>query len=182
MKRLFLLSTPLMLLVACNTSATKSETASDTTSNRDTAAAVTYAYPVDYFSEYDKGDPSYAQTVLNLWKDYDHNTLEDHLDVFADTIRIEFRDGSIFQGTRDSLLAMMKKYRTPIDSVYSTVAVVETVKPKGKDVTWVSVWGTEYDIKKGKKDSVNLNENWMYDKNGKIAFMTQYAQKPPTGR
>lgn len=184
MKHLFFLSIPLIVFAACSSSTSNSNTAADSTkNNNDTAtAAVTYAYPVSYFSEYDKADPKHAQTVLDIWKDYDNNTFDNHHDAFADTVTIQFRDGTTLHGSRDSVFSMLKKYRTSLDSAYSTVAAVETIKPKGKDEIWVSVWGTEYDKLKGKQDSVALQEDWMFNKDGKIAFIMQYGRKLPAGR
>ena len=57
----------------------------------------------------------------------------------------------------------------------SSVEVVTTLKPKGKDETWVCVWGKEVDTHKdGKMDSTYLNENWMFNKDGKVAYMSQF--------
>lgn len=180
MKHLSFISLALCLFLACNTPANNGIATANNTATKDTAVA--YAYPVTYFSEYDKADPKYAQIILDIWKDYDNNTFANHRDAFADTVAMDFSNGSTFTGSKDSLLAMMNKYRSQHDAASSTVQVVETVKPKGKDETWVSVWGTEYDTDKGKKDSVHLNENWMFNKDGKIAYMTLLAQKPHVGK
>jgi len=75
------------------------------------------------------------------------------------------------------MLSATKAYRASLGTATSTVIAWTTIKPKGKDETWVIIWGKEVDEKNGKKDSVNLNENWMFNKDGKISFMTQYAQK-----
>jgi len=48
-----------------------------------------------------------------------------------------------------------------------------------KDETWVCVWGKETDTNsKNKVDSTYLQENWMFNKDGKISYMGQFAAKP----
>lgn len=182
MKQLSLAAYILCVLVACNT-ATNSSNTNDTTAMADTTAmteSVNYAYPVAYSSDFTIGDSKYAQTVLELWKDFDNNTFDNHKDAFADSVAMDFADGSSIKSTRDSVVNSAKAYRSGLKNVASSIDVVTTLKPQGKDETWVCVWGTEVDTHNGGKvDSVYLQENWMFNKDGKIAYMSQYAQKPP---
>lgn len=178
MKRAFFMAAAI-LFAACNSGNTNSTESAPT---KDTSASVsnaplTYAYTATYGSDFEIGDPKYAQIVLDLWKDFDNNTLANHKDVFADSVYVDFAEGGHFAGTRDTLISMMTAHRTSLGNVTDEVVAWTTIKPKGKDETWVIVWGKETDEKNGKKDSVNLNENWMFNKDGKISFMTQYAQK-----
>lgn len=180
MKKVIYAITAFSFFIACNSAETKStDTAANdsTNTNNETVMSLTYAYTPTYTADFELGDPKYAQTVLELWKDFDNNTLENHKDAFADSVYVDFAEGGHFAGTRDSLLSSLKAYRTSLGSATDEVVAWTTLKPKGKDETWVLVWGKEVDEKNGKKDSVNLNENWMFNKDGKIAFMTQYVQK-----
>lgn len=181
MKQLALIGTAFILLAACGTPDTKSADATASTDSSTVKAAsatpVTYAYTPSYSADFETADPKYAQTILELWKDYDNNTFENHKDAFADSVYLEFSDGSKFGGTRDSLLAMMKSYRTSLGTATSYPIAWTALRSKDKDETWVCIWGKEVDEKNGKKDSINLNENWLFNKDGKISFMTQYAQK-----
>jgi len=184
MKHVSLFSMALCLLTACSTPESKS-TETTTTGDSSTAtvaAPVTYAYAPSYSADFEVGDPKYAQTVLELWKDYDNNTLENHKDAFADSVYMDFTDGSNFAGTRDSLLIMMKGYRTSLGTAVSYPIAWTTLRSKDKNETWVCIWGKEVDEKNGKKDSINLNENWLFNKDGKISYMTQYSQKYKTGK
>ena len=180
MKKVSFVATALCLLAACNSGEPKSAdsaTTNDSAAATTTAAPLTYAYTPTYSGDFEIGDPKYAQTILDLWKDFDNNTFDNHKDAFADSVYLDFSGGDHFAGTRDSLISNMKAYRASLGTSTSTVIAWSTLKPKGKDETWVIVWGKEIDEKNGKKDSVNLNENWMFNKDGKISFMTQYAQK-----
>ena len=180
MKKVSFIVAALCLLAACNSGEPKSAdsaTTNDSAAATTTAAPLTYAYTPTYSGDFGIGDPKYAQTILDLWKDFDNNTFDNHKDAFADSVHIDFSEGGHFAGTRDSMLSATKAYRTSLGTATSTVIAWTTIKPKGKDETWVIIWGKEVDEKNGKKDSVNLNENWMFNKDGKISFMTQYAQK-----
>ena len=180
MKKLSISLFALCTLVACNTATTTSENATDTTAaSTSTNENVTYAYPVAYSADFEIGDPKYAQTVLELWKDFDNNTFDNHKDAFADSVFMDFADGSQLSASRDSIVAAAKGYRSSLKNVVSSVEVVTTLKPKGKDETWVCVWGKEVDTHTNNKvDSINLQENWMFNKDGKIAYMSQFSSKP----
>lgn len=167
------------MLVACNTAITSTNTAADTTSTTMSSNEnVTYAYPVTYSSDFTIGDSKYAQTVLELWKDFDNNTLDNHASEFSDSVAMDFPDGSTVKG-KDSAMSSAKAYRGSMKSVVSTVDVITTLKPKGKEETWVCIWGKGVNThNNGKTDSTYLQEDWMFNKDGKIAYMRQYAAKP----
>lgn len=184
MKQLMLAAFILCVLVACNTATTSSNT-KDTTTTTDTTAMnenVTYAYQIGYSSDFTIGDSKYAQTVLELWKDYDNNTFDNHKDAFADSVTMDLAGGtSLVNLPKDSVINSVKKYRSTLKNAVSSVEVLTTLKPKGKDETWVCVWGKEVDThNNNKKDSVNLNEDWMFNKDGKVVYMTQFQQQPST--
>ena len=87
--------------------------------------------------------------VLELWKDYDNNAFDNHKDVFADSVVNGFiLTESSINGPRDSIIASAKAYRSSLKNAVSSVEVVTTLKPKGKDETWVCVWGKEVDTHK----------------------------------
>ena len=180
MKQVSISLLALCFFAACNTATTSSEATNDTTaSTPSTNENVTYAYPVNYSSDFEIGDAKYAQTVLDLWKDFDNNTFDNHKDAFADSVKMEFPDGSQMNGPRDSIIAGAKAYRSSLKNVASSIDAVTTLKPKGKDETWVCVWGKEVDTHNNNKvDSIYYQENWMFDKDGKIAYMSQYSAKP----
>jgi hypothetical protein len=185
MKKLSLIACIACLFVACNTANT-STNSKDTMAATDTTAMsinenVTYAYPVSYSSDFAIGDSKYAQTVLELWKDYDNNTFDKDADDFSDSVSMDFPDGSTVKG-KDSAMTSAKTYRSSLKNAVSSVEAITTLKPNGKDETWVCVWGKEVDTHQdGKMDSIYLNENWMFNKDGKVAYMSQLMAKgaPP---
>jgi len=56
-------------------------------------------------------------------------------------------------------------------TIKSTVTAILPVKSTDKNEHWVSIWGSEISTdKKGKIDSVSLQESWRFNKDGKIKF------------
>ncbi len=179
MKQLTSAAFLLCVLVACNNATTstntKDSTAGDTTSSNQ---SITYAYPVEYASDFSIGNPKHSQSVLTLWKDYDNNTMDAHKDLFADSIEF-VSSGSDIKGSKDSVIKAISAYRNSFSSAVSSVSVVVSLKPKGKDESWVSIWGKEVDThKNGKADSIYLNENWMFNKDEKISYIEQLQEQP----
>ncbi len=173
MKQNFSILLAVLLFAACNNAAKESSTSKDST-----AAAVTLPYAVNYSSDFEIGDKKLAQTVLTAWKDYDNNTLQNSLGIFADSVTMFLADGTVFSGKKDSAIAFISKVRGSMTSATSSVDAVTVLKTKGKDDSWVCVWGKEVDVMKdGKKDSTLLNENWMFNKDGKVAVIRQLAAR-----
>ncbi|OIQ97455.1 hypothetical protein GALL_204650 [mine drainage metagenome] len=172
MKQALSVLVAVIFFTAC-TNSVKENTVKDST-----LAAVTLPYPVNYSSDFEIGDKKLAQSVLAAWKDYDNNTLQNSLGIFADSVMMFLADGTIFSGKKDSAIAFISKFRGSMTSATSSVDAVTVLKTKGKDDSWVCVWGKEVDVMKdGKKDSTLLNENWMFNKEGKVAVIRQFAAK-----
>ena len=168
----------IIALYACN-SDKKSET-TEVTSNDSTK--MDYAYKATYSSDFEMGNPKYAEAVLKLWKDWDNGDLSPSKDMFADSVEIYPRDGSRMVGPRDSIVAGAQQFRNSFTKVESVVHAFFPVRAKDKDEDWLCIWGTEYSTDKaGKIDSVNLQEIWRFNKQGKINLMAQHGQatKPP---
>src|ERR1700730_15145048 len=167
------------LLAACNNS--PKDEVSSVAPNRDSSAAaasenVSYPYTATYSSKFEIGDPKHAQTILNLWKDWDNNTLANSKNVFADSVSMYFWDGSMIHATRDSVLASAQKFRNTYTSVNSRVDAFTPLKSVDKNENWVAVWGMEtHTDKKGKVDSIGLHEVWRLNKDGKADLVYQFA-------
>ena len=172
-------------IVSCNSNPTP---AIETTGSADSASSsemqqdVAYAYPVGYSSKFKMDDPKNAQTVLNIWKAFDNGDLSSAKDYFADSVEMHFSDGSIVHSVRDSVIAEGQAYRNMFSAVSSSIDAIIALKSTDRDENWALVWGTERDTdKKGKVDSVHLQETWRFDKEGKADLMFQFSAKanPP---
>jgi len=182
-----LIVTSMAFFAACNNSTDKAKVESmksDTTASTATTTMpdINSPYAVTYSSKFEIGDPKNAETVLNLWKDWDNGNLMNSKNAFADTVSFHFSDGSMMHASRDSALAMAQKDRDGYASSVSTVDVVMSAKSTDKGDNWALIWGEErLTDKKGRKDSSALHEAWRLNKDGKVDVVYQFRAKltPP---
>jgi len=186
MKKILIIAST-VFFAACNSSGDKAKSDSmsagaDTTAS--TAAATTAMpainspYAVTYSSKFEIGDPKNAETVLNLWKDWDNGNLMNGKNSFADSVQFYFSDGSMMHASRDSVVTMGQKMRDNLTSSVSTIDAVMSVKSTDKNENWALVWGQErVTDKKGKKDSSAIQETWRLNKDGKVDLVYQFRKK-----
>jgi hypothetical protein len=122
------------------------------------------------------GKADYSKIILNAWKSYDNNTLDDIAVIISDTIKAILPDGTIIKG-KENFMSALKAYRGSFASVVSTVASCTTLKSPNvpeEDVT--VIWGTETDTKKdGTVQSVWLHELWFFNPQGKVTTFYQFV-------
>lgn len=134
-------------------------------------------YSPTYSASFEMGDSKHAEAVLTLWKDWDNGNLEPSKMLFADSVRFYTNDGSLITGPRDSAVAGAQNYRNMFSAVKSTLHAIFPIKSTDKNEDWVCIWGTEVNTdKKGKIDSVHLQETWRFNKDGKIDLLYQYSR------
>jgi len=139
----------------------------------------TMPYRADYSSQFVMGNPMHATRILELWKDYDDNTFQRHVDYYADTASFMTSDGMLFKG-RDSSLAMVSRYRSGLTNVKSTVDAWLPIRSTDRNEDWVAIWGTETNTdSQGKTTTSAIHELWKFNKDGKVASMRQYAAQQP---
>src|SRR4051794_17379016 len=88
-------------------------------------------YPVSYSSHFEIGKINHAKILLDLWKDFDNNTLEEGAHVFADHVRMDVCDGTFVEGSRAEFIAAMKSQRQTFTSFTSTINAIVSLSPKG---------------------------------------------------
>jgi hypothetical protein len=165
--------------VACNNDpkVESMTTGSDTASKKETAAPdVSYPYEIGYSAKFEIGDVQQAKKILDVWKDYDNGDVMAHKEYFADSVELHFPDGGMMHSVRDSVLAATNTWRKGYSDVHSRVDAVIPLKSVDKNENWVTVWGTEIHTMKGKTDSMDLQETWRFNKDGKIDFLLQYKR------
>lgn len=181
MRKIFLFTT-IAFLAACNSNADKSTTetpkASDSTSEK--KSDLTYPYTADYSSDFEMGDAKNAQTLLELYKNWDNNTLDNSKSAFADNDTMYFADGGMFAGSRDSLFIIANKMRGQMGNVVDSIHAWVPLRTRDKNEQWVAIWTREISTNaKGVKKSKELHEVWRFNNNGKINLVYQYEQQPP---
>jgi hypothetical protein len=160
-------------VVACN-SDQKTENAATTETATEKP---NYAYTAGYSSSFEMGKSKYSEAVLKLWKDWDNGDLSPSKDLFADSVQMYWRDGSVTHNVRDSIVDGAQQFRNTFSKVESRVDAFFPVRATDKGEDWVCIWGVEINTdKQGKVDSVGLQEIWRFNKDGKIDFMSQHGQ------
>jgi hypothetical protein len=140
----------------------------------------TYAYTADYSHNFEIGSTKNAQTLLQLYKDWDNNTLDNSKSSFADIDTMIFYDGTMFTGTRDSFFTVAKQMRSQMVTVVDSVHAWVPLRSKDQNEDWVLIWANEISTDaKGKRTSRQLHEAWRFNKEGKADKVYQYAQEPP---
>ncbi|MGN6401028.1 MAG: nuclear transport factor 2 family protein [Flavisolibacter sp.] len=124
------------------------------------------------------GNPVYAQKVMQAWKDYDNNTMDNMDDLIADDVVATFPDGSMVKG-RDNFVKMIRDYRNGFASVSSKIMACTTLKtPDDPEHEVVTIWGEETDTAAdGTVTKTHLNEVWFFNKQGKLTEFHQMAAK-----
>ncbi|PSL42378.1 hypothetical protein CLV51_11316 [Chitinophaga niastensis] len=181
MRKIYLFAA-ITFLVACTSSTDKSKTEAVKISDSDSAKqeSLTYPYTPGYSSDFEIGDAKKAQILLELYQNWDNNTLDNSKSSFADIDTMYFSDGTMFAGSRDSLFVVAKKMRGQMGSVVDSIHAWAPLRSKDRKEDWVLIWTREHSTdSKGKKTAKELQETWRFDKNGKINLMYQYAQLPP---
>src|SRR6185295_12433728 len=167
----------LFILVSCNSNQPTQTESAKPASDSVAVQNINSPYEIQYSSKFVMGNPKYAEGVLTLWKDFDNGNLSAHKDFFADSVEVILGTGAHMHSTRDSVIAAIQKYRNSLTAAVDRVDAVMAVKSTDKNEDWVLIWGMETDTyKSGKIDSVDLQETWRINKDGKADFFMQYAR------
>ena len=132
-------------------------------------------YTASYSSNFTMADPSYSEKILTLWKDFENNTLDNHADMFADTVTMMLTDGTMVKGKAENLSGA-KQFRGSVKNYKAALDAWVSLKSTDRNQNVVCVWGTEsYTDKDGKTVKTRLQEVWGFNKDGKIDLLIQYS-------
>lgn len=110
-----------------------------------------------------------------MYKAWDEGNLDVLKTTLADSVELYWGSGDIMKGPRDSIIASVKAYRDQYSSIKNTVHRFLSMKHKDTDEDWFIVWTKEVSAtKQGKVDSIELQENWRINKEGKTDLAYQY--------
>jgi len=139
--------------------------------------ATTLPFTATYSSSWEKGEAKNAEAVLALWKAWDDGNLLTSRKMFADSLRIYFKNGSEMDGSTDSVLKSAQMYRGTFATIKTSVAWWAPLKSTDKNENWVFICGTETSTdRQGKVDSVGLQESWRFNKDGKVDLVYQFGK------
>jgi len=177
MKRLSIVLVAASVLFACNNDK-KAEETSGKTEEKKESSPVTYAYAAGYSSDFSMGDATHGKIVLDLFKMWEENKVDDMKTLLADSVSIEFPDGNKFaDNTADSMINFAKQFRNQIKSIRVEFDGWMPVKSNDKNDNYVLTWSREYTTDmKGKADSSRMHAYFLI-KNNKIRSWSEFQQK-----
>jgi hypothetical protein len=172
-----LLFASLFILLSCNSNQPAQTEPVKPASDSMAVQNINSPYDIQYSSKFIMGNPQYAENILTLWKDFDNGNLSAHKEIFADSVQALLGSGASMHASRDTVLAAIQKYRNSLAKAIDRVDAVMAVRSTDKNEDWVLVWGMETDTyKNGKIDSVDLQETWRINKDGKADLLMQYMR------
>jgi hypothetical protein len=176
MKQLILL-TGLFIFIACGSNKDDTSlTASETTVDKKDSAAINYPMPTLYSPSWEAGDHKHVVTVMNIGKEWTENNFESFDKGFADSVSAYFASGDRWIGTRDSVVGLMKDFRMMYSDVKAEIHSVVPLRHRDTKEDWVCIWLKEITTTaQGKKDSIELQESWRLNSEGKVNLIYQYA-------
>jgi hypothetical protein len=167
------------LFAACNSTApaTTADSAKSSTDSASMAKDIQSPYAVVYSSKFAMDEPKNAETLLALWKSYESGNLSTSKDLIGDSIEVHLANGQMFRGSRDSAIVGIQAMRNAFSAVVCQINAIMAVKSTDKNEHWALIWGLEKDThKNGKVDSIELQETWRFNKDGKADLMYQFGQ------
>jgi uncharacterized lipoprotein NlpE involved in copper resistance len=171
MKKIFFTIGALVTLMACNNAANK--TATDVTSK---TSSVDLPVPVAYKGTVALGNNENIVTVMKWNTHMIAGRVDSAGALIADSMFVNLADGSSFSLSHDSAVAMLKGWRTGMDSANQKYVAAIAVDNTTAGDQWVIQWTDEtYYRAGGKNEHVLLSENYLL-KNGKIRQVNQYAR------
>jgi hypothetical protein len=164
--------------VACNSD---KEAKVQSMSTKDTTSVETINYPpVDNSIKFEIADPAITAQMLEVYKGWQDNNIDLMKKHLADTLTLVLSDGTMIFGSRDSVSTVMQHYRNDYTSVEPQYHSFVSLKSTDRNDTWFVMWYKEFQTDtKGKKDWVELQENWKLNQDGKVVALYQYAQSRP---
>jgi ketosteroid isomerase-like protein len=181
MKRLLIALVATAFLFACNNEK-KTDESSVKTEEKTESVAINYPYKPAYSSDFSVGDANHAKMVLDLYKMWEENKLDEMKALLADSVSIEFPDGNKFaDNTADSMINFAKQVRKQIASIKVEMDGWMPVKSNDKKDDYVLTYSRDYTTDaSGKKDSTRVHAYFLI-KNNKIRSWSEFQQKlaPP---
>lgn len=164
------------VFISCNSNEKKEATDAMTKTKPDSTMNMS-GYTPTYSASFEMGDPKQAEIVFMLWKAWENGDLTPAKTHFADSVEFYTADGSKIAGSLDSTFNTMQTYRNSFSKIGTAIHAIFPVKSTDKNENWVCVWGTEYQTdKNGKVDSIDVQETWRFNKNGKVDLMYQFMR------
>lgn len=176
MKHLLTVLIAALFLMACNNEKKTESTDKDEAKNEQ--ATMAYPYKAAYSSDFSMGNPNHVKTVLDLYKMWEDNKLEEMKTLLADTVSIDFSDGfKVKDITADSMINFARQFRSALSSVKVMFDAWMPVHVNDTKEDYVLVWSRDYNTDmSGKVDSLSMHAYFLI-KDNKIRSWSEFNQK-----
>jgi hypothetical protein len=180
MKRTLLFSVLAAALWSCTGSVSTGGNAEPPAAAAEAAEAkpeIVMPYKALYSSDFSMGNPEYTKKVLDMYKALEENRIDDIAQYHADTVtRFNYAQKYITL-SRDSLIKVVKKFRSQFKEFSETPEAFMAVHANDKNEDWVLTWIEErVTYPNGRKDSTTYQECWRFNKEGKIYWVDSFAK------
>lgn len=142
MKKFFFFLLLASSLVACNNAPIETDPEEAKRDSLENAQRTSMPYNVPNQPDWERGNIENVAIAMRALKAYETADLNAMQQLMADSIEFH-TDNFSFEGTRDSLIQMMKMGRDRYDSMAITMHDYESVKSKKRGEEWVSLWYTK---------------------------------------
>jgi ketosteroid isomerase-like protein len=177
MTKLIVTAAAACFIIACNNDTAKSKDDKMDAKVEAASTTVDYPYKPDYSIDFKVGDANNSKLVLDFFKLWETGNIDAMKPMLADSVWIEFSDGSKVHATADSVVKMAKQYRSTMSKVEIKLDTWMPIHANDKNDDWVLVWERDYITdNKGKLDSMRSHSYWQV-KNDKIAGWSEFSQK-----
>jgi hypothetical protein len=182
MKKISIALLAASFFISCNNEKKADETAASPIEEKKQMVALPY---MAEYSDFSIGDQNHTKMVLDFFKMFEENRLNDGRSFLTDTVAVDFPDGSKFMGTADSLIKLGIQYRKMYGKLETKVDACLAVHSNDKNEDWVLIWDRTYNTdEKGKVDSTRNQSYWQI-KNNKITYWGEYKAplaQPPASK
>ena len=177
MKRLLIALVATVFLFSC-TDQKKADESTAKSEEKTASTSISYPYTADYSSDFSIGDPNHSKMVLDLYKMWEENRIDDMKSLLADSVMIEFPDGNKFADNKvDSMIAIAKQFRKGLSSLKIQFDGWFPARSNDKKEDYVLVWSRDYTTDlAGKTDSSRVHAYFLI-KNNKIRLWSEFQQK-----
>lgn len=164
---------------SCNTPADKNASTADSTAVVETEAVapvVSFPYAAGYSSDWAIGNPENVKVVLELYKAYEEDRIDDFDKYLADTVSSQSYDAKYVTVSKAEAIKKAKDLRSTLKFVSEEFIAFVPLHSNDKNEDWVGTWMKEKVIRKdGTRDSTLYMETW-HIRDKKVNYRLGFAQ------
>lgn len=164
-------------ILSCNSSTEEaSKVNNDSTPPATETPTVTMPYTATYSSDWAIGNQENVKTVLELYKAFEENRIDEFDKYLADTVVSQSYDAKHEVLSKADVIKELKEFRNTFDSVSEEFVSFVPLHSKDKNEDWVGTWMKEKVVRKnGTRDSTYYMETWRF-KDNKLVGRLGFAQ------